>query len=101
MSEDVRSDPEDEADATSAFTDRQWEAWYTQAFESHQPGLYHYLAWHTRKPQDAEDLCQETFANAWQSRKSLRGIRRTGAWLFTIARHVLCKHWCRRGGESE
>ena len=43
----------------------------------------------------AEDLAQETFINAWRFRKSFRGTCKISTWLTSIAINV-CRYYLRR-----
>ena len=49
--------------------------------------LYRYAYWLARDRFVAEDLVQETFARAWNSRAALREERSARSWLYTILRN--------------
>jgi RNA polymerase sigma-70 factor (ECF subfamily) len=54
------------------------------AFEQHLDALYRSALRLTRKPEDAEDLVQETYLRAYRYRNRFRPGTNEKAWLFTI-----------------
>ena len=58
----------------------------------YQDRLFGFLLKYTRHPQDAEDLCQETFLRAYKSLNAYRPVWAFSTWLFTIARHTALNH---------
>ena len=52
------------------------------------PHVYRLSLRLTSDPHRAEDLTQETFLRAWQSRETLRNEKATRVWLFRIAANL-------------
>jgi len=61
----------------------------------HQAELYRYVRYLGADHALAEDLVQETFLTTFEGAPppSLDDVRRRGAWLRGIARHLLLRHW--------
>ena len=57
-------------------------------FERHLDALYRSALRLTRKPEDAEDLVQETYLRAYRYRNRFRPGTNEKAWLFTIMTNV-------------
>src|SRR2546421_9261380 len=57
-------------------------------FERHVDALYRSALRLTRKPEDAEDLVQETYMRAYRYRNRFRPGTNEKAWLFTIMTNV-------------
>jgi RNA polymerase sigma-70 factor (ECF subfamily) len=57
-------------------------------FERHIDALYRSALRLTRKPQDAEDLVQETYLRAYRYRQKFQPGTNEKAWLFTIMANV-------------
>src|SRR5260370_39641968 len=57
-------------------------------FERHIDALYRSALLLTRKPEDAEDLVQETYLRAYRYRNRFRPGTNEKAWLFTIMTKV-------------
>ncbi len=69
---------------------------WTSAYARHESEILAFLK--RRLPrEDAEDLCQETFARAVAAGDALRDPGRVRAYLFRIARNLLVNHLRRRG----
>jgi RNA polymerase sigma-70 factor (ECF subfamily) len=64
-----------------------------------QAGIYRYLRYLGADQPTAEDLVQETFLTAFQSRRAERDLASPSAWLRGIARNLFLQH-CRRGRRS-
>lgn len=60
----------------------------------HHAGVYAYLRRLARSPDVAEDLTQDTYAQAWKHVGSLRRSASLRAWLLTIARNEFLQ-WLR------
>jgi len=56
--------------------------------ERHQARVFRFARAQVARPDDAEDLLQQTFLSAWQGAGAFRGIDSARAWLFTITRHA-------------
>ena len=54
------------------------------AFEQHLDALYRSALRLTRKPEDAQDLVQETYLRAFRYRNRFKPGTNEKAWLFTI-----------------
>lgn len=69
---------------------------WTSAYIQHETAIRGFLS--RRLPrEDAEDLCQETFARAVAAGDALRDERRVRAYLFRIAHNLMVSHLRRRG----
>lgn len=62
----------------------------------YQDRIYRFLVRLTRSPDDALELTQETFLNAYQAMPRWTPTARLSTWLFRIARN-LAFDWLRRG----
>ena len=69
---------------------------WTSAYARHESDILAFLR--RRLPrEDAEDLCQETFARAVAAGDALRDPDRVRAYLFRIAHNLMVNHLRRRG----
>lgn len=59
------------------------------AYSEHAPGLRAFLHRRLRSREQAEDLCQETFARAIQAEDSIRDRSRLKAFLYQIAQNLV------------
>lgn len=59
-------------------------------FQTH---IFNFLRLSTRHHQDAEDLTQETFCQAWRSLHRYNPSLSFAPWLFAIARHTAASHF--------
>lgn len=74
------------------------------AYEKHEPEILAYLSRRLKTREDAEDLCQETFARAMRAEGALRDEMRVRPYLYRIASNLLINHVRRQGrvrSESE
>ncbi|MFH1054285.1 MAG: RNA polymerase sigma factor [Candidatus Woesearchaeota archaeon] len=72
-------------------------------YDKYQPALFRYLRYRTNRKEIAEDLTQEVFLQAWKS-YSTGGYTDEGfakTWLFTVAEHILFKHYRRSGNQRK
>lgn len=69
---------------------------WTAAYESYRPALLGFLARRLRNREEAEDLCQETFARVMRAPAAPREGPQLGAYLFRTASHLACS-LARRG----
>jgi RNA polymerase sigma-70 factor (ECF subfamily) len=71
------------------------------AFEAlalpHFERLFRFALWLEQDRAEAEDLVQDTFAQALQSFHRFEPGTNCRAWLITIMRHLQCKRWRARG----
>jgi RNA polymerase sigma-70 factor (ECF subfamily) len=89
MSRRLPGPPEPETSAAGGETGRQFEALAL----SHLPALYRLAVRLTGKPQDAEDLVQETYIKALRAFPTLRDPARVRPWLAQIlTRLVIDRH---------
>lgn len=65
---------------------------FSQLVALYQPRLHHYLLARCHRAEDADDITQETFINAYHYIKSYNARWAFSTWLFTIARRLLGKH---------
>ncbi|GIU79929.1 MAG: RNA polymerase sigma factor [Bryobacteraceae bacterium] len=63
--------------------------------------IYNYLLRITGHPEDAMDLCQDTFIKAYQNLARLEDAARFGPWLYRIAHNEAMSHLRRPQRESE
>ncbi len=66
---------------------------FSQLIKSHQQALSCYLLTNTKNKEDAEDILQETFLNAYKYLSSYNPKWKFKSWLFTIARRLLYKYY--------
>ena len=59
---------------------------FSQWIDAHHQRLYRHALWMIGNPDLAADLVQETYYQAWKSRKQLRDPERVLPWLLTILR---------------
>lgn len=70
---------------------------YRQLVERHEQRVFRFLAKHVTHLDDAEDLAQETFLQAFRSLSAYRGEARFSTWLIGIALNVARNHANRSG----
>src|SRR2546422_10290613 len=70
-------------------------------FERHVDALYRSALRLTRKPEDAEDLVQETYLRAYRYRNRFKPATNEKAWLFTIMTNVFRNRLRQRPAPSE
>jgi len=56
--------------------------------DEYLPRVFRFALRLTGSRQEAEDLAQETFLQAWRRRSQLRDPKATAVWLFTIAKNL-------------
>lgn len=56
--------------------------------ERHQASVFRFARTQVSRPDDGEDLLQQTFLSAWQAAGTFRGEGPARGWLFTITRHA-------------
>lgn len=67
---------------------------FADLYEQHVRGVYHYVYYRVGARHLAEDITSETFCRALRSLGNYRGTDATlGAWLVTIARHLVTDHF--------
>ena len=79
-------------------------ATFDAIYEEHGAGLYRYLLGRVRRVDVAEDLLQSVMLRVVRNRRKLRTIENSRAWLFTIARNELSRHFskaARRGNDTD
>lgn len=71
-----------------------------QEFESlvhaYSADVYRFAYWLCKNKSLAEDMTQETFTRAWKSIDKLIDDRSAKAWLFTILRREIARHFSRK-----
>ncbi|WP_353570405.1 sigma-70 family RNA polymerase sigma factor [Candidatus Albibeggiatoa sp. nov. BB20] len=60
---------------------------------THHPILFKQALWMTGNHELANESVQEAFYQAWQARKTLRDKTKVRAWLLTILRRVIYRHY--------
>ncbi len=73
---------------------------FSELVARYQDRIYRYLLRMTRSPEDARELTQETFLNAYQALARWRPDARLSTWLFRIA-HNQALDWLRRARRVE
>ncbi|MCV6639296.1 sigma-70 family RNA polymerase sigma factor [Candidatus Albibeggiatoa sp. nov. NOAA] len=68
---------------------QQFSSWIT----TYHPILFKQALWMTGNHELANESVQEAFYQAWQARKSLRDKQKVRAWLLTILRRVIYRHY--------
>jgi RNA polymerase sigma-70 factor (ECF subfamily) len=58
---------------------------FQQLVSQLEPRIFRMIFYRTRSQQDAEDICQDVFLQAYRSLKKLREPERFASWLFRIA----------------
>jgi len=69
---------------------------FRRLFHQYYPAVYGFFARKGFAPEDCRDLTQEVFVAVYQSIDNLRSETAFVGWLFSIARHVSCRHLDRR-----
>ena len=69
------------------------QAHFNALVEDHGPALYRTAYRLVGDPHDAEDVVQETFRSAWNSRKKYESGRGDRAWLAAILRRRVVDRW--------
>lgn len=77
---------------------------FEAAYRAHEVRIYNFILRMVGNPDDAADIMQETFVNAWRSWGKFRGESQVFTWLYQIAYNNV-KNWYkvrdrRRGRES-
>ena len=70
---------------------------FEQLVQRHEARLFHFLCQKAPTRQDAEDLAQHTFINAWQRIHQYRTDASFATWLYTIARNLTISHYRKHG----
>lgn len=69
------------------------QALFNQCIQEHADGLYRYAFRMLGCDSTARDVIQETFVVAWESIEQLEQISHRRAWLFTVLRRKMSRHW--------
>lgn len=77
------------------------EALYHRMVQEYTPSIYNYFCSWRLSPEEAEDLTQETFLEAWKSLRSFRHESAPKTWLIKIGRRVVWKYTQRRSKRKE
>src|SRR5579863_4779704 len=83
--------PRREAAATEAFLEAPDEESFIELFLTLTPQLVSFFRSHGCARDLSEDLSQEVMLTVYRKAAQLRDRTRFRAWLFTIARHALCR----------
>src|ERR1700733_8123181 len=88
-----------EVAATEKFLESPNEESFAELFVALTPQLVSFFRSHGCGMELSEDLSQEVMLTVYRKAAQLRDRMRFRAWLFTIARHALCRHHGKRSLE--
>lgn len=69
---------------------------FSELVRRHEAPLYRFLVMRTRDPEQAEELCQQSFVRCWRKLHTFRVGARFAPWLFTLSRNLAATHFQRR-----
>lgn len=84
-----------------AAADAKTAAAFDRLYRDHVDRIYRFAQRLCGSSDDAKDLVQETFLNAYRSLKNFRGESRISTWLYTIAAHACQRMRRKRKGEPD
>lgn len=67
---------------------------------AYSPELYRYAFWQCKNRELAEDMLQECFARAWKALHKLEDENAARAWLYTILRREIARHFARKSSQE-
>ena len=70
---------------------------YEELVRRHETKLFHFLCQKLPSREDAQDLTQKTFLNAWKRIELFRCNAKFTTWLYTIARNLANSHYRKHG----
>ena len=70
---------------------------FEELVKRHESRLFNFLCQKAPRREDAEDLAQHTFVNAWQRIGQYRTEASFATWLYTIARNLTISHYRKHG----
>lgn len=74
---------------------------FDQLYRDHADRIYRFAQRMCGEAEDAKDLVQETFFNAYRGLKQFRGDAQLSTWLYTIASRACIRMRRKRQGEPE
>ncbi len=74
---------------------------FDQLYRDHADRIYRFAQRMCGETEDAKDLVQETFFNAYRGLKQFRGDAQLATWLYTIASRACIRMRRKRQGEPE
>lgn len=74
---------------------------FDRLYRDHADRIYRYAQRLCGQPDDAKDLVQDTFLNAYRGLKDFRGEAQVSTWLYTIASRACMRLRRKRKGEPE
>jgi RNA polymerase sigma-70 factor (ECF subfamily) len=74
---------------------------FDQLYRDHVDRIYRFAQRMCGQAEDAQDVVQETFLNAYRGLKAFRGEAQLSTWLYTIASRACIRMRRRRQGEPE
>jgi RNA polymerase sigma-70 factor (ECF subfamily) len=77
------------------------DAAFDRLYHDHAERIYRFAQGMCGQVEDAKDLVQETFLNAYRGLKDFRGEAQLGTWLYTIASRACIRMRRKRQGEPE
>jgi RNA polymerase sigma factor (sigma-70 family) len=97
----LRSRPFREVATTEQFLQSPDNKSFTELFLIFKPQLVSFFQARGCNPELSDDLSQEVMLTVYQKSSQLRDRTRFRAWLFTIGRHALHRHYKKRSTEAE
>ena len=70
---------------------------FEELIKRHEARLFNFLCQKAPRREDAEDLAQRTFINAWQKINQYRTESSFATWLYTIARNLTISYYRKHG----
>lgn len=70
---------------------------FEELVKRHEARLFNFLCQKAPRREDAEDLAQRTFINAWQKINQYRTESSFATWLYTIARNLTISYYRKHG----
>lgn len=70
---------------------------FEELVKRHEARLFNFLCQKAPSREDAEDLAQHTFVNAWQRINQYRSEASFATWLYTIARNLTISYYRKHG----
>ena len=93
--------PRRELRVTEDFLESPNDESFTELFLMFTPQLLSFFRSHGCSREQSEDLGQEVMLTVYRKSRQIRDRTRFRSWLFTIARHALCRHCKKQWPEAD